>query len=188
LDVSRVEVNWDDLESPRVTMRWLSALACLTVTTAALNPRVVVTAPSLRVPVGFRRMRKLVAQYDQYPLQQANDDGLPAGWTMEFDEASGSYYYRDEQTTLTQWEPPEPNCSPMQKTLPAGWTLEYDQASGTEYYCNAQSGQCQWDPPQPSIPRGGCDASKREGYVMQHNGYDPRSATQTYEQYLETQG
>jgi uncharacterized protein YbdZ (MbtH family) len=172
-------------------MRWL---VCCAATTAALNPRIVVAA-SLRASAGCQRTRKLVAQY---PPQQGQNgytqQELPAGWTMAFDQASGAYYYCNEQSGQCQWEPPQPNLpgtgggTPVRKSLPAGWTLEVDQASGTEYYCNAQSGQCQWEPPQPNVPRGDCEASKRGGYVEQHSRYDPRSATETYEQWLAKQG
>merc|ERR1712050_443038 len=134
----------------------------------------------------------LVAQYDQDPQQQVQNSyaqqDLPAGWRIEFDQASGAYFYCDERTGLTQWEPPQRKLTPMKKTLPSGWTLEFDQASGTEYYCNSKSGYCQWEPPQPSVPRGDCEASKRDGYVMQHDSFDPRSVTETYEQWLANQG
>lgn len=158
-------------------------LACLAAA-AAFDPR----ALPLRHQVGFQRTRKPVAQYDQYPPHLAVPQGLPAGWTVAFDQASGSYYYCNEQTGHCQWEPPQSSGTPVLKTLPAGWTLEFDEASGTEYYCNEQSGQCQWEPPQPSVPRGDCEASKRSGYVEQHSRYDPRSTTETYEQWLARQG
>ena len=188
---------------------WLALLACLAAKAAALPPRTVVAvsqravsqrtvvvsqraASQLRASVvGFKqRSRTLVAQYDQYPPQSSHaQPDLPAGWAMAFDEANGAYYYYEMRTGHCQWEPPaRPNAAPVLKTLPAGWTKEFDQASGTEYYCSALTGHCQYEPPLPSVPRGGCEASKRPGYVQQHSVYDPRSATETYDQWLAKQG
>ena len=33
---------------------------------------------------------------------------LPSGWTRSFDAASGVYYYVNERTGESQWEPPSP--------------------------------------------------------------------------------
>lgn len=35
------------------------------------------------------------------------DQHLPAGWTVGFDQASGATYYYNEQTCQSQWEPPQ---------------------------------------------------------------------------------
>lgn len=79
----------------------MSTLACFT---AHVQPaeglRSVVLASAPRTIDSCQRVRTLVAQYE-FP-------DLPAGWMAAFDEGSGVYYYYNEYTGQSQWEPPPP--------------------------------------------------------------------------------
>ena len=57
----------------------------------------------------------------------------------------------------------------------AEWTPLVDEVSGVTYYYNEQTGQSQWEPPQQA-------ASAQQ--IVEHDVYDPRSVTQSYDQYL----
>ena len=153
-------------------LRSCLACACLAATATALRPTL---APALRPQVDLvQRTRALIAQQQQ---------GLPAGWTSGFDQTSQATYYVNDQTGESQWE--QPQSAPQCEQPP--------------YY--AQQGQGGYQQPQQQVQhnyqQGQVDdyarllalsAEHADGSHPQeeHEVYDPRSATQTYEQYEQT--
>ena len=152
-----------------MSMRRCLACACLAATATALRPTL---APALRSQVDrVQRTRALIAQQQQ---------GLPAGWTSRFDQTSQSTYYVNDQTGESQWE--QPQSGPQWEQPP--------------YY--AQQGQGGYQQPPQQVQQdhqqGQVDdyarllalsAEHADGSHPQeeHEMYDPRSATQTYDQY-----
>ena len=70
---------------------------------------------------------------------------------------------------------PAPQAEAPASALPAGWITGVDEATGAAYYYNELTGTAQWEPPQQA-------ASAQQ--IMEHDVYDPRSVTQSYDQYL----
>ena len=142
------------------------ACACLAATATALRPTLV---PALRPQVDrVQRTRALIAQQQQ--------QGLPAGWTSGFDQTSQSTYYVNDQTGESQWE--QPQSEPQWQQPP--------------YY--AQQGQGGYQQPPHGHQQGQVDdyarllalsAEHADGSHPQeeHEVFDPRSATQTHDQY-----
>jgi len=108
---------------------------------------IVVAPPAVRSQIA-QRSRFVVAQQQDYAQE------LPAGWQLGFDQTSGATYYINEQTGISQWEPPANDPASQVRSeaqdLPAGWTIGFDPTYNAHYYINEQTGQCQWEPPQPS--------------------------------------
>lgn len=80
--------------------------------------------------------------------------GLPPGWEMISDPASGRPYYCNRATGQSSWEPPAgqpaapPPMAPQGPALPFGWEQVADPASGKPYYCNRSTGQSSWEIPR----------------------------------------
>lgn len=138
------------------------ACACLAATATALRPTL---APALRPQVDrVQRTRALIAQQQQ---------GLPAGWTSGFDQTSQSTYYVNDQTGESQWE--QPQSEPQWEQQP--------------YYAQQGQGGYQQPPPQGQVDDYArllaLSAEHADGSHPQeeHEIFDPRSATQTHDQY-----
>ena len=160
-------------DAARHSMRSCFACACLAATATALRPTL---ALALRPQIDrVQRTRALIAQQQQ--------GGLPAGWTSGFDQTNQATYYVNDQTGESQWEQPQ---SAPQWEQPA-------------YY--AQQGQGGYQQPQQHVQQ-----DQQQGQVddiarllalssehadgshpqEEHELYDPRSATQTYQEYEQT--
>jgi len=101
---------------------------------------------------------------------------LPEGWVEHIDEASGSKYYYDSRTGVSQWERPgvEPkvrvapestkgpdakpdvtevpdaNVNTNLKPLPEGWQEHIDAGSHSKYFYDTRTGVSQWERPGAS--------------------------------------
>lgn len=76
---------------------------------------------------------------------------LPPEWIEACDPASGSLYYYNQKSGLSQWERPveaslnsEP---PSSSPLPADWQVLYDETTGKNYYYNTKTCVTQWEQP-----------------------------------------
>ena len=92
----------------------------------------------------------------------ANAGSLPPGWRLVSDDNGQTYYYNDATGEAT-WEAPLAEAD----RLPPGWRRMSDH--GQTYYLNDSTGEATWEVPVP----------------VEHDVYDPRSATQTYQQWAE---
>ena len=82
----------------------------------------------------------------------------------------------------------------LQQKLPYPWQAAVDEASGMTYYHNPQTGTTQWEsPPAASSAQYGTTQQSHaqqaqyfhDGMALREHGkFDPRSVTQTYEQWL----
>ena len=126
------------------------------------------------------------SQWEPPPQAQASPPvATQGGWVASVDPATGQTFYQNELTGESQWEPPpQAQASPSVATqgwappsvvTQSGWVAQVDQASGQTYYLNEQTGESSWEPP-PQQPAG--------QQVREHNIYDPRSRTQSYDQYV----
>ena len=89
-------------------------------------------------------------EQDTTSSTQQQSEQLPKGWIALFDESSGSTYYYNQETNVSQWEKPiETNVSvpSIQQPLPIGWVQLVDPASGSPYYYHQSSNMTQWDRP-----------------------------------------
>lgn len=68
---------------------------------------------------------------------QADDEPLPAGWEIRFDQY-GRRYYVDHNTRSTYWEKPTP--------LPPGWEIRKDPR-GRVYYVDHNTRTTTWQRP-----------------------------------------
>ena len=149
-----------------------TAFAYLAATASALASTSVLRSSlesALSAPLRGRvqRSRTLLAQqYQQAP-------GLPAGWTSGFDQTSQSTYYVNDQTGESQWE--QPQSEPQWEQQP--------------YYAQQGQGGYQQPPPQGQVDDYArllaLSAEHADGSHPQeeHEIFDPRSATQTHDQY-----
>ena len=74
---------------------------------------------------------------------------LPPGWRQLKDPTSGAFYYLNEKTNETTWDPPAmpKPPAPASESLPAPWTAVLDPASGRSYYYNSATGAVSWNKP-----------------------------------------
>ena len=133
----------------RKMMSFVSAGGEHAATPAATGSTAAATAPhsaAAAAPQPYHHPAAAPQPY-QHPVAQP---GLPAGWTMGIDPASGHPYYANPATGVTQWHPPPPDPPPPPAApapLPPGWVAATDPASGHVYYSNVSTGQTQWTVP-----------------------------------------
>ncbi|KMZ62994.1 hypothetical protein ZOSMA_42G00350 [Zostera marina] len=86
-----------------------------------------------------------------------NSSKLPDGWAETKDPTSGSTYFYNKKTGITQWERPSENgnviFSPVLPKLLEGWEEALDASTGQAYYYNKITNATQWDRPtlKPSV-------------------------------------
>jgi len=103
---------------------------------------------------------------------------IQKGWAEQMDQASGDIFYYNDETGESSWDPPpgfQVGGAAPPGAMPGGWVALVDEASGETFYVNEQTGQSQWEPPQQAAVA---------ARPQQHDVYDPRSVTQSYDQYL----
>ena len=150
------------------------ALSCLAAMVAALRP-VPSNTIKMRMKPAIQRARQLHAQHERYQQQQQ--------------QQQDSYY--------AQYQQPQHDQSAFgqqQQKLPYPWQAAVDETSGMTYYHNPQTGTTQWEPPPAasSAQYGTTQQSHaqqaqyfHDGMALREHGkFDPRSVTQTYEQWL----
>ncbi|KAI8125772.1 E3 ubiquitin-protein ligase Su(dx) [Lucilia cuprina] len=97
------------------------------------------------LPVGANDQQSLMgnglpvsnATDQQLQAAQADDEPLPAGWEIRFDQY-GRRYYVDHNTRSTYWEKPTP--------LPPGWEIRKDPR-GRVYYVDHNTRTTTWQRP-----------------------------------------
>ncbi|XP_017248487.1 uncharacterized protein LOC108219513 isoform X2 [Daucus carota subsp. sativus] len=76
---------------------------------------------------------------------------LPPGWIEACDPASGSLYYYNEKSGISQWERPVDSSlnlePPASSPVPADWQVLFDEATGKNYYYNTKTFVTQWEQP-----------------------------------------
>ena len=130
--------------------------------------------PKMRMKPAIQRARQLHGQHERYQQQRQQQD---------------SYY--------AQYQQPQHDQSAfgqLQQKLPYPWQAAVDEASGMTYYHNPQTGTTQWEsPPAASSAQYGTTQQSHaqqaqyfhDGMALREHGkFDPRSVTQTYEQWL----
>ena len=124
-------------------------------------------------------LRSPLARRRTGPAPRARELVPRTGWIESCDLDTGECFYYNEETGESQWEPPPGfqvgGAAPPGGATTGGWVALVDEASGDTYYFNEQTGQSQWEPPQQA-------ASAQQ--IVEHDVYDPRSVTQSYDQYL----
>ncbi|KAJ9566871.1 hypothetical protein OSB04_002837 [Centaurea solstitialis] len=85
---------------------------------------------------------------------------LPPGWIESRDPTSGSVYYYNEKSGISQWGRPmgtslNSQSQPTSSTfLPDDWQEVLDETSGCKYYYNSKSNISQWEHPGSSQKSG----------------------------------
>lgn len=81
-------------------------------------------------------------------------EGGAAPWKALLDPERECWYYYNEETLETSWEPPPLRLAegpgptaPQPEEPPAPWCLALDEDSGTWYYHNAATGETSWELP-----------------------------------------
>ncbi|KAL1820238.1 hypothetical protein ACET3Z_015107 [Daucus carota] len=85
------------------------------------------------------------------PPQTLTPKILPPGWIEACDPASGSLYYYNEKSGISQWERPVDSSlnlePPASSPVPADWQVLYDETTGKNYYYNTKTFVTQWEEP-----------------------------------------
>ncbi|KAK4741828.1 hypothetical protein SAY87_025416 [Trapa incisa] len=92
------------------------------------------------------------AEHEGLRLAQQSEVGsLPSGWIEGRDPATGSAYYYNENTGISQWKRPQEkasdNQSPISSPLPENWIEAIDETTGNKYYYNKVTQISQWEYP-----------------------------------------
>ncbi|XP_039116017.1 uncharacterized protein LOC120251531 [Dioscorea cayenensis subsp. rotundata] len=79
---------------------------------------------------------------------------LPPGWAETKDPISGSFYFYNEKTGVTQWECPTETSGFSEPSvvlpLPEDWEEACDVSTGQRYYYNTKTNMTQWERPNSS--------------------------------------
>ncbi|XP_075152455.1 WW domain containing E3 ubiquitin protein ligase suppressor of deltex [Haematobia irritans] len=95
------------------------------------------TDPQSGMPVSGNGLPISNATDQQLQAAQADDEPLPAGWEIRYDQY-GRRYYVDHNTRSTYWEKPTP--------LPPGWEIRKDPR-GRVYYVDHNTRTTTWQRP-----------------------------------------
>ena len=133
---------------------------------------------SLGVATALRPQTSRGSTSRSWHVQRARALVIQKGWAEQMDQASGDIFYYNDETGESSWDPPpgfQVGGAAPPGAMPGGWVALVDEASGETFYVNEQTGQSQWEPPQQAAVA---------ARPRQHDVYDPRSVTQSYDQYL----
>ena len=76
-------------------------------------------------------------------LRKAKEGSMDASsaWQQHIDEENQIYYYFNEVTCKSMWDPPEAGFKPCE------WQIEIDFETGTAFYSNTEDGTTSWSGP-----------------------------------------
>lgn len=117
-----------------------------------------------------RRVAEKKAKKQAAKQRASAEDGRPpeppAPWRLVAHPSSpGEWYYHNEETGETAWDPPGGVEETKEETEPVWRRVEHPSEPGTFYYHNAETGETSWDVPagfEDIADTGSTDESKRD--------------------------
>ncbi|GJM92082.1 hypothetical protein PR202_ga08510 [Eleusine coracana subsp. coracana] len=90
-------------------------------------------------------------QVDSQESQNKSAQELPPGWAEAKDPTTGTSYFYNQSTGVTQWDRPSGVVNTTQhqvsRSLPENWEEAIDESTGNKFYYNTKTQATQWEPP-----------------------------------------